>query len=211
MNIFNNPILVTLSDSDPFVLLQTYDEKHGKSQRFYLTKRILHSQLDDGAEGSFIEADLLNYCSVTRIDNSIRFTVCWLHGNYADDVSGYRQTLFVPVDKVVRALDGERVKHLSYQPVHLEKADIFFTKTAHAAIAAAKADKLKLHALKRVFRDNFCYGRNEHLVVQQDEWVKGFYFFSTVSKYEGGIALHDTEVQGKDGKPHQKLYYGLHT
>ena len=209
MNIYPNAILITLFDSDPFISIQTFEQRHGQSQRFYLTKHALHSQLDDGAEGSFIEADLLNYCSITRIDNSIRFNMFWLHGNYNDDVCGYQQVFFIPADKVAKVIAGERVKHLSYSPAQMPKASIFFTQTAHKAIA--EADKLKLHAIRRFFRDNFCYGRNEHLVVQQDEWVKGFYFFSTVSKYEGGIALHDTEVQGKDGKPHQKLYYGLHT
>lgn len=211
MSIFNNPILVTLSDSEPFLQLQTYDEKHGQSQRFYLTKGALQGQFDDGAEGSFVETDLLNYCTITRIGNNIRFNVCWLHGNYDDDVAGYRQTFFIPVDKVAKALNGERVKHLSYQPVYQEKADIFFTQTAHAAIAATRVDKLKLHAIRRFFRDNFSFGNDEHLVVQKDEWVNGFYFFSTISKYEGGIALHCSEIQGKDGKLYQKLFYGLHT
>lgn len=211
MSIFDNPILVTLSDSEPFVLLQTYDEKHGQSQRLYLTKGALQRQFDDGAEGSFVEVDLLNYCSVTRIGSSIRFNVCWLHGNFDGDVAGYRQTFFVPMDKVAKVLAGERIKHLSYQPVHQAKADIFFTGTAHAAIAAARDDKLKLHAILRVFRDNLDYGNDEHLVIQRDEFVHGFYFFSTVSRYEGGIVLHETEVKGKDGMPHRKVFYGIHT
>ena len=209
MCIYTNAIIINLSLSEPFVSLQTYDEKHGKSQHFYLKKDSILIQLGDDAEGSVTELDLLNVCTITRVGNSIRFKMFWLHGNYNDDVCGYQQVFFVPVDKVAKALDGERVKHLSYTPEQMPKASIFFTQTAHKAIA--NADKLKLHAIRRFFRDNFCYGRNEHLVVQQDEWVKGFYFFSTVSKYEGGIALHSTEVQGKDGKPHQKLYYGLHT
>lgn len=209
MNIFNSPILVTLADSDPFVLLQTYDEKHGKSQRFYLKKDSLMSQLSDDAEGSITELDLLNVCTVDRIGSSIRFNVFWLHGNYNDDVCGYQQTFFVPVDRVAKVLAGERVKHLSYSPAQMPKASLFFTRTAHKAIA--EADKLKLHAIRRFFRDNFNYGSDEHLVVQQDEWVHGFYVFSTSSRFEGGIALHSTEVQGKDGKLHQKLFYGLHT
>ena len=209
MCIYPDAILVTMSLSEPFVSLQTYDEKHGQSQHFYLKKDSLLSQLGDDAEGSVTEMDLLNVCTVARIGNSIRFNMLWLHGNYNDDVSGYQQVFFIPVDKAAKVLAGEKVKHLSYSPAQQPKANIFFTKTAHKAIA--EADKLKLHAIRRFFRDNFCYGRDEHLVVQQDEWVKGFYFFSTVSRFEGGIALHDTEVKGKDGKPHQKLYYGLHT
>ena len=209
MSIFINPVLITLTDSDPFINLQTYDEKHGHSQHFYLHKETLQGQLGDNAEGVVTEADLLNYCTVARSDDNIRFTFCWLHGNYDNDVSGYMQIVFVPVDVIIKLLAGERVKHLSYSPVCRDKADIYITPPAHEIIAAM--DKLKRNAIRRFFRDNFDYGRKEHLVIQSDTWVHGFYFFSTVSKYDGGIVPHETEVIGKDGKPHRKVFYGLHT
>ena len=204
MCIYPDAILVTLSLSEPFVSLQTYGEKHGKSQRFYLSKQSLLN-----AESSITEMDLLNVCTVSHVDNSIRFQMLWLHGNYNDDICGYRQSFAVPADKVARVLSGETVRFLSYMPIHPEKAAIFFTKTAHRAIA--KADKLKRRAICKFLRDNFNYSRSEHLVVQEDSWVHGFYFFSTVSNYEGGIVLHDTVVRGKDGKPYRKVYFGLHT
>lgn len=209
MNIFNNPVLITLTDSDPFVTIQTYDEKHGHSQRFYLHKESLQGQLGDTAERCVTEADLLNFCTVARARDSIRFKFCWLHGNYNDDVSGYQQTVFLPISKVVKVLAGERVKHMSYAPVCRDKADIYITQPAHKVIA--DMDKLKRHALRKFFRDNFDYGRSEHLVVQSDTWVDGFYFFSNVSKYDGGIVPHETEIIGKDGKSHYKVFYGLHT
>ena len=117
MNIFNNPVLITLSDSDPFVTIHTYDEKHGHSQHFYLRKQTLQGQLGENAEGVVTEADLLNYCTVTRSGDKIRFTFCWLHGNYDDDVCGYQQTVFLPINKVLKVFAGEKVKHLSYSPV----------------------------------------------------------------------------------------------
>ena len=209
MNIFSNPVLITLTDSDPFVAIQTYDEKHGHSQHFYLCKQTLRGQLGENAEGVVTEADLLNFCTVARSDDKIRFTFCWLHGTYNDDVCGYQQTVFLPINKVLKVLAGEKVKHLSYSPVYRNKADIYITPPAHKVIAAA--DKLKRHAIKRFFRDNFDYGRSEHLVVQSDIWVSGFYFFSTTSKYEGGIVPHEAEVIGKDGKLYRKIFYGLHT
>ena len=209
MNIYLNAILVTLTLSEPFVTIRTYDEKHGRSQRFFINKSTLLNQLGDDAEGNSTEADILNFCTVARIGTSIRFNMFWLHGNCIDDISGYRQTFFVPVDKVNKVLDGENVKHLSHVPDCQPKAHIFLTRTAHAVIA--EADRLKRHAIRRFFRDNFNYGRDEHLVIQRDELIDGFYFFSTTSRYEGGIALHDTEVKGKDGKLYPKLYFGLHT
>ncbi len=208
-NIFENPILVALSDNDPFITIRTYDPKHGQSERFFLSKETLLNQLGGDAEGNSTEADLLNFCTVSRIGTSIRFNMFWLHGSYNDDVCGYKQTFFIPVVKVNKVLNGETVKHLSHAPASQPKADIFFTRTANKAVAAL--DKLKLHAIRKFLRDNFCYGKDEHLVIQQDEWVNGFYFFSTVSHYEGGIVPHESIVQGKDGKPHSKVFYGLHT
>lgn len=209
MNIFDNPVLVKLSDSDPFVTIQTYDPKHGQSQRFYLHKQSLIMQLGDDAEGNVTEADLLNFCTVARAKDNICFQMIWLHGNYNDDVHGYQQTFFLPVDKVERALSGERVKHLSHYPVRQEKTEIWFTEPAQKAIIAM--DKLNRHAIRRFIRDNFDYGHKEKLVVQTDSWIGGFYFFSTVSKHEGGIVPHETEVIGRDSKPHRKVFYGLHT
>ena len=52
MCIYPDAISVTLFDSDPFVSLTTYDQKHGKSQRFFLSKKALMNQLGDDAEGS---------------------------------------------------------------------------------------------------------------------------------------------------------------
>ena len=209
MNIFDNPVLVTLSDSEPFVTLQTNDTKHGQSQRFYLHKQTLLRQLGDDAEGNDTETDLLNFCTVARAKDSIRFQLVWLHGNRNDDVLGYQQTVFVPVDKVYKVLSGEKVKHLSHYPVHQEKANIWLSQPAHMAIA--DMDKLKKHAIRRFFRDSFCYGRNEKLLIQRDVTIGGFYFYSVIGKYEGGIVPHESEIIGKDGKPHRKVFYGLHT
>ena len=208
-NIFENPILVTLSLSEPFVCIKTFDEIHGRSQRFFISKSALQSQLCDDAEGNSTEADILNFCTISHIGDALRFNMFWLHGNFNDDISGYRQTFFVPIDKVSKVLAGETIKHMSHVPACQAMADIFFTQTAHKAIAAL--DKPKRHALRKFLRNNFCYGRDEHLVVQQDEWVHGFFVFSATSRFEGGIVPHETRVMGKDGKPHVKVFYGLHT
>lgn len=211
MNIFNDPIMITLRDSDPFVSVVTFDPMHGKSQNFYLTKASLLNSLGDHAEGSITEGDLLNYCSVSHSGNNVRFKVSWLHNAPDNGLCGYQQTFLIPVDLVVKVLAGETVKYLSVSPRYREKAHIFFTKTAREVIAAASQDKLKRHALRKFLRDHFNYGKEERLVVMEDKWINGFYFFSSVSKYEGGIALHETEITGRDGKKHRKVYFGLHT
>ncbi len=208
MNIFNNPILITLSSSGLFVAIVTYDQMHGRSQRFLLSRDILHDQLRDHDEGSNIERDLHNFCDVARARDGIRFRLSWLR-NCGDELKGYQQRFIVPVDLVSKALAGKTVKYMYYEPIYKNKAPLSFTRSAYEEIAGA--DKLKRHAIRRFFRDHFDYGNTEHFVIQRDPFIHGFYFHSMVINYNGGIALHETEVTGKDGKNYPKLYYGLHT
>ena len=81
MSIYQQPILVSLSDSNIFVMLQTYDPQHGRSQRFCLSRKTLANQLDHTAEGVTIESDLQNFCSVALVDTDMAFVVYWLHGS----------------------------------------------------------------------------------------------------------------------------------
>ena len=208
MCIFNNPILITLAGSGLFVSITTFDLKHRRSQRFYLSKNTLYDQLGEHAESSVIERDLHNFCDVAHARDGIRFWMLWLHDN-GDELKGYQQRFIVPVKLVVKALAGETVKYMYHEPVYKNKAPLFLTRSAHKAIA--EADKLKRHAIRKFFRDNFDYGDVEHLAIQRDDFIHGFYFTSTVSKYSGGIVLHETEVTGKDGKQYPKIYYSVHT
>ncbi len=208
MNIFNNPILITLSSSGFFIALMTYDQMHGRSQRFLLSKDTLYDQLGEHAESSIIERDLHNFCDVAHARDGIRFKLSWLR-NSGDELKGYQQRFIVPVDFVVKALAGETIKYMYHEPVYKDKAPLFFSRSAHEAIAGF--DKLKRHAIRRFFRDHFDYGDVEHFVVQSDPFIHGFFFHSMVSKYNGGIALHSTEVTGKDGKDYPRIYFSLHT
>ena len=208
MSIFQQPILVKLSDNNNFVMLQTYDPQNGRSERFYLSKRTLVDQLDHTAEGVTIESDLQNFCSVALVDTDMTFVVYWLHGS--GDVQGYKQSFSVPVSKITQVLSGDSVKHLHVQDCS-SKARLSFRPSAHEAIAGIAKDKLKRHALCRFFRDNLNYGQREKLVIERDTWVKGFYFWSAETSFEGGIVLHETTVMGKDKHPHRKLFYSAHT
>lgn len=208
MSIFQQPILVKLSDNNNFVMLQTYDPQNGRSERFYLSKRTLVDQLDHTAEGVTIESDLQNFCSVALVDTDMTFVVYWLHGS--GDVQGYKQSFSVPVSKISQVLSGSSVRHLHAQGCQ-SKARLSFRPSAHEAIAGIAKDKLKRHALCRFFRDNLNYGQREKLVIERDTWVKGFYFWSSETPFEGGIVLHETTVMGKDKRPHRKLFYSVHT
>ena len=159
---------------------------------------------------AYIEQDLLNFGRVESIDNDIHFSLFWLHSNTHDELTGYQQHITIPASKMLSVLAGETVKHLSYAAVQ-GKARLSFMPSANEAIADIAQDKLKRHALRRFFRDNLNYGHNEHLFIQRDEWVQGFYFCSSASRFDGGITLHGTEVAGKDGKRYSKVYYGIHT
>ena len=208
MSIFQQPILVKLSDSGNFVMLQTYDPQNGRSERFYLSKRTLTDQLDHTAEGVTIERDLQNFCSVALVGTDMTLVVYWLHGS--GNVQGYQQSFSIPVSKITQVLSGGSVRHLHVQDCS-SKAWLSFRPSAHEAIAGIARDKLKRHALCRFFRDNLNYGQREKLVIDRDVWVNGFYFWSSETPFEGGIVLHETTVIGKDKRPHRKLFYSVHT
>ena len=100
MSIYRQPILVSLSDSNIFVILQTYDPQNGRSQRFCLSRKTLADQLDHTAKGVTIESDLQNFCSVALVDTDMTFVVYWLHGS--GKIQGYQQSFSVPVSKKSR-------------------------------------------------------------------------------------------------------------
>ena len=208
MSIYRQPILVSLSDSNIFVMLQTYDPQNGRSQRFCLSRKTLANQLDHTAEGVTIESDLQNFCSVALVDTDMTFVVYWLHGT--GDVQGYQQSFSVPVSKIKQVLSGGSVRHLHTQGGS-SKARLVFQPSACEAIAGIAKDKLKRHALRQFFRDNLNYGQGEELVIERDTWVNGFYFWSSETPFEGGIVLHETTVIGRDNRPHRKLFYSVHT
>ncbi len=208
MSIYQQPILIHLSDSNIFVMLQTYDPQNGRSQRFCLSRKTLADQLDHTAKGVTIERDLQNFCSVALVDTDMTFVVYWLHGS--GKIQGYQQSFSVPVSKIKQVLSGGSVRHLHTQD-GLSKARLSFQPSACEAIAGIAKDKLKRHALRRFFRDNFNYGQGEELVIERDTWVKGFYFWSSETPFEGGIVLHETTAIGRDNRPHRKLFYSVHT
>ena len=209
MSIYMNPILIKLSDSDHFLMLQTYDASHGKSERFYLSKAALSSMIDDKRQSSIIENDLLNFCCCRRCADEIHFKLFWLKGSWSDDLNGYQQSFTVPISKIEAALCNVAIKHLC-RSISNEKARISFSSSAHEAIAEIAQDKLKRHALRRFFRDNLNYGSKEHLTIHRDSWVDGFYFQS-MNSFDGGIVPHETQVIGRNGKAYCKVYYGIHT
>ena len=210
MSIFQNTILVTLSATESFISLCTFSRKFGRSQTFYLMKNPLMNIITGKTSSAYIEQDLLNFGRVESIDNDIHFSLFWLHSNAHDELSGYQQHITIPAGKMLDILAGETVKHLSYTAVQ-GKAQLSFMPSANEAIADIAQDKLKRHALRKFFRDNMNYSNKEHLIIQRDSWINGFYFCSSVSRFEGGIALHTTEVTGKDGKKHCKVSYDIHT
>ena len=197
MSIYTDPILVTLSYDDPFISLQTLDSKHGKSQRFFLSKEALTHNTT--------EIDLQNVCTVTHYGKAVLFCLYWLHSNCDDGLYGYQQGFRIPEEKIEQVLKGETIRHLSY--TQHKKARIFFTKPAHETIG--QCNKLERHALRRFFRDQFNY--DEDIVVQRDQLVRGFYLFSTLTPYEGGIVRHTSTVRDSFSRTHEKVAFSIHT
>ena len=125
----------------------------------------------------------------------------------------------MPALEITCGIVGEQALDEFFQPVILQfaltdtrsKATIRFTPEGHQEIHRLCADRHTRRALCRFFRDNLNYGDDETINLTRDSWTGGFYFFSPDTGMEGGVILHETEIKGRDGKAHRKVFFGLHT
>ena len=205
-----NAMLVTLTpSSSDFVTLQTYDPIHGRSQRFYVSRPDLTSLCT--ADMPLMDTDLNNYLIAYRHNEKISFKVAWLSINSQDEAAGYIQRFALPVSCCIDVLNGKPVCKVIALTDTRSKATIRFTPEGHQEIHRLCADRHTRRALCRFFRDNLNYGDDETINLTRDSWTGGFYFFSPDTGMEGGVILHETEVKGRDGKAHRKVFFGLHT
>lgn len=207
-----NTILVTLIPSSPdFIVLQTYDYEHGKSQRFYIHHADLEQLISHQPSLPLLDADLNSFLQIYRDRDHLHFKTTWLSVNWLGQASGYVQWFDLPVSCCAYALHGFPMKKAVFITEEKPKASLHFTPEGHQEIRRLCADKLTRRALCKFFRDHMNYGADEVLNITRDNWVDGLYFFSPVTGYEGGIVRHNTELKGSNGKSYPKVFFGLHT
>ena len=208
----NNKILVTLAPSDAFITLQTYDARHGKSQRFYVSWKSLAELLATPNGSSFVDTDLNNFCQISRYEPGlVHFKLIWLKETRHEAFEGYRQQFDLSVSVVETVLEGKTVKKTVDPDQPRGQAQLVLTPEANRLLANLRKNKYARNALRRFFRDNFFYGRQDRLVIDRDIWRNSFLFHSTTDGLTGGIVPHAGDARGKNHKVYSKVCFAIHT
>ena len=159
-----NTILVTLIPSgQDFIVLQTYDYEHGKSQRFYIHHANLEPLISHQPALPLLDADLSNFLQVYRDRDHLHFKATWLSVNWQNQLTGYIQQFDLPVSWCACVLNGCRLKKAVYVTDEKPKATLRITLEGHREIRRLCADKLTRRALCKFFRDHMNYGADEEI------------------------------------------------
>ena len=205
-------ILVKMAPSEPdFVSISIFDIIHGRSLRFLVTKTNLIQLTALDQPDPVIDTDIGSYIQISRMRSTVHFKLTWLHMDSRNEVTGYIHSFSIPIEKVREVVRGQSITHLEKLTDRKPKASLIFTDSGYNMVRRSCQDKLNRHALKKFFRDNFNYGREERLIIYPDNWIRGFYFQSCNDSYAGGIVRHEGTVTGRDGQEHKKVYYAVHT
>ena len=207
--------LFTIADDGQFLALSTYTPSHGRSSRFFVFKSSISKWLA-GEDTSFMDTDCGSFVRFTRESSEkifVEFT--WLSDSMNNLVRGYRQRFTVPVQMFLEVLNGQKkAKLLVSTEASMAHSTLCFSRDAHAQAHKICANKAKRRALMKALRDGFHWGNCT--VSLYCDYECGFYFSENKSpdvpwSLNGGLVLHDTTIVGKDGQPHEKLYYSLYT
>lgn len=201
--------ILSIETSSGFMMLRTYDVRHGRSSRLYISADHLASWLfdEERCTGSFMEKDCENCITVYRANHGmLRVHLTWISVNGYGDLSGYIQRFTLPENMMIEALNnGSRIKKLIDLGEQPGQASITITNGAHRQIRAM--DKLYRRALSKAMRRCFMW-KGAHVCLYAD-WGNDFAFVDETSC--GGLCLHESSVTGSNGKRYPKLSYGVHT
>ena len=194
--------LVSLIPDGSFISLTTYSCRYGKSQRFLLSKANVTAFLD-GIVPELYDADLNNFLHGSYADaETIHLRITWLTGS--EHLTGYWESFDLPVKLLVAAVNNQPVKYLVNNTV----TQCPITLTASAQKMIHNLNQVERRALSKALRDNWYWQYPENLTLYAD-WNDSFYFHTATIC--GGLCRHDDTVRGKDGKPHNRIRYSVHT
>ena len=209
MNSFIDRILIKINpSSEEYLSICTYDVLHGKRGGFIIAADLLGRLLTD--ENPVLDCDMGSYLYAYRNYSNIHFRLTWLHNDFHNDVTGYVLDFDLPIEKLQKAISGQRVHHVAYLSDEKEKARLVLSDSGNEMLKKIREEKLARHAIRRFLRDHFNYGNQEQIFIYPDSWIKGFYF-QTDNGLEGGIVRHEDVVTGKNGCEYKKVYYAVHT
>lgn len=194
--------LVSLNPDGSFISLTTYSRRHGKSQRFLLSKANVTVFLN-GTVPELYDADLNNFLHGSYADaETLHLHITWLTGS--EHLTGYWESFDLPVKLLVAAVNNQPVKYLVNNAV----TQCPITLTASAQKMIHNLNQVERRALSKALRDNWYWRYPEDLTLYAD-WNDSFYFHTETIC--GGLCRHTDTVRGKDGKPRQRIRYSVHT
>lgn len=204
---FGHHAIVTIAACDNFITLRTFDAQHGRSTRMFIRANALYDWVETPANATFIDYDCGSFAVMHRKDaQTVHWHQTWVQPDGQNGIHGYTQDFDISVDDLLAALVAEfgvkRLVDISSRP---RQAEITITNGAHRQIKVL--DKLHRRALSKAMRDGF-HWRDSHVCLYAD-WGKDFSFVD--QRMNGGLCLHETHIIGKDGIPHRKLHYQVHT
>lgn len=202
----NNSILVKMWRSDDLIAITTVDRAHGKHGRFLIIADRFEEWLKNPDGSHFMDIDCGDVLEICR-DSARKeycFKLMWLNTYDNDNVRGIQQLFSIPEDKI---WDGVRTNltHLYAKVAGHVKIEVF------PGAAVIIRDICKNNVWKRAFckamRDNFHYGYGVLELFKDCGMDFGFFH----DRLRGGLVIHTTDIEGKDGKTYPKTYYSVHT
>ena len=153
-----------------------------------------------------MDYDCGSFVVMHRRDDIVHVHQTWVQSDIQSRIRGYIQNFDLFVDDLLAVLvAGVRIRKLASIEDRPGQASITITNGAHRQIKAL--DKLHRRALSKAMRGSFRW-KDSHVCLYAD-WGKDFSFVD--QRISGGLCLHETQIIGRDGNRHSKLYYQVHT
>lgn len=209
---FTNKVILSASRTSNCVTIRTWDLKHRWSKNLYISANVLECWLHGDHTERFLDDDM---DSIVRFyhsnDNDVNVEILWMDTNHREDVSGYKQTFYIPVSflhKAVSMESGYSSRCLGDIRGHVGQSQLVFSHRAHAQISDMTVQEK--NTLRKALRYVFTYGRRSVIHIHAEYGVD-FYFHEEHTGINGGLLMNKTVVRGKDGKLYPKHSYSVHT
>lgn len=198
--------MVTMTCGDMFASFKIYDADVGRLESISLYTKTLH-RLVNGASNYEVESDGNHYCRMAVYKENVHFVFNVLKVNNSGKISGQQETFCMSIEEVAKFLNNGYMRKIFYKDAEKETAHLEISYRAHKLIHKYAGNKNTRHAIRKAFKTNFKYGKNE-VVRLYDDW--GEFGFSTEGLC-GGLIVHTQNRRGRDGKMHPETYFGIHT
>lgn len=207
----NENILIKFRRSDEYILIHTYDRRHGRSHTFYMNANEFAKWLN-GGYGYFHDRDCYDYLTI-HPDTAHTFycTMVWLSEYSNGDMHGYTQKFQIPQNVLLSVIRGE-YNETAYLVRKDEKPKVSFdiSRSAHRNIAGMPTQIRR--AFSKFMRDHFRYTTPSTVEIFADGNAD-FYFRDLCASgfnMNGGIILSTVDQRYRNGTAFAHRY-SMHT